>query len=287
MDFNARAVAFSDKEFEENSLDYLEWMAKTKKSIELQKVKRCASGIGEQEIDSEERLSVNSMKDVRRNLFNVSSKFSQAITSAYNTVAHNGRQQSKPNETAMMIEQVIGRTHGLIKGHGIPITEAKITQSQRMFEMMTPNTLHQIGGQLLPITLCSFTNQRTKTKEEDTLQMLLSKTADYGNKLVNPQAWYGISCVLEGIDVDSGTPSKQTGQVILSTLETAALIKNLKHPSDNLQRYFGLSLGWIDPSEFNDSDSDTEKAQINAELAKHLQSESYKQLCLDLGNDLI
>ena len=173
MDFNALAVAFSEKELEENSPEYLEWVAKTKKSIELVKMKRCASGFGEQEIESEVRLSVKKHERRQRSSAQRISKFTSAISSAYNTVTNNGKQQHSPKDTAKMIEEVIGRTHGLIAGHGIPQTEKDVTQSQRMFDSMSKHKNHTLSGMLFPISLCSFTYQHTKKKEEGRMQLCL------------------------------------------------------------------------------------------------------------------
>ena len=91
--------------------------------------------------------------------------------------------------------------------------------------------------------------------------------------------------MLEGIYVDSGVPTKSTSQVILSSFETNVLIKYFRFPSENLQTYFGLSLSWVDPSGLNDNGSDEDNRQ--SEMSKRLQRECYKQLNLNVGNELI
>ena len=275
LDFNARCVSFMEKEIPEKTVEYDLWCQECKKSIELQKVRKCTSGIGEQCVSAECRLSLKCMQMLKQKLITAKTKLDESIDKAYDIITSRRTRKMKPSEIMEALEQIIGRTDGIIVGQGFPLTPEEITQNKRMFDSISKNKHHQVGGLLFPIQLSNFLNQRSKRQEEDRVTIVTSKSEYYGLSTVPVTKWFGLACVIERIDVEQKRATKENGQVLLSTHETNAFIKWFLKPSENVQTYFSLTLGYTDPmdeegggqSELNDDNLSKEgNSQINFNL---------------------
>ena len=285
LDFNARCVSFMEKEIPEQTVEYDLWCQQSKKSIELQKVRKCTSGIGEQCVSAECRLSLKCMQMVKQKLLMANAKLTESLEKAYDVMTASGSRRMEPLEEYVpeimgAMEQIIGRTDGIIVGQGFPLTPEEITQNKRMFDSISKNRHHQVGGLLFPIQLSNFLNQRSKRTEEDRLTIVTSKSEYYGLTSVPVSKWFGLACVLERIDVEQKRPTKENGQVLLSCHETAALIKWFLRPSENVKTYFSLTLGYTDPME--DTGTVGQKKCDGGE--DNLSNEGNSQINFNLGD---
>ena len=280
LDFNARCVSFMEKEIPEKTVEYDLWCQQSKKSIELQKVRKCTSGIGEQCVSAECRLSLKCMQMVKQKLLMANAKLKESIDKAYDVITQQGSRKLKPSEVMRALEQIIGRTDGIIVGQGFPLTPEEITQNKRMFDSISKNKHHQVGGLLFPIQLSNFLNQRSKRTEEDRLTIVTSKSEYYGLTTVPVTKWFGLACVLERIDVEQKRATKENGQVLLSCHETMALIKWFLKPSENVRTYFSLTLGYIDPMEEGGDGG----AQSSETVDDNLSAEGNSQINFNLGD---
>ena len=280
LDFNARCVSFMEKEIPEKTVEYDLWCQQSKKSIELQKVRKCTSGIGEQCVSAECRLSLKCMQMVKQKLLMANAKLKESIDKAYDVITQQGSRKLKPSEVMRALEQIIGRTDGIIVGQGFPLTPEEITQNKRMFDSISKNKHHQVGGLLFPIQLSNFLNQRSKRTEEDRLTIVTSKSEYYGLTTVPVTKWFGLACVLERIDVEQKRATKENGQVLLSSHETTALIKWFLKPSENVRTYFSLTLGYTDPMEEGGDGG----AQSSETVDDNLSAEGNSQINFNLGD---
>ena len=288
LDFNARCVSFMEKEIPEKTVEYDLWCQQTKKSIELQKVRKCTSGIGEQCVSAECRLSLKCMQMVKQKLLMADAKLKESIDKAYDVITQQGSRKLKPSEIMRALEQIVGRTDGIIVGQGFPLTPEEVTQNKRMFDSISKNKHHQVGGLLFPIQLSNFLNQRSKRTEEDGLTIVTSKSEYYGLSTVPVTKWFGLACVLERIDVEQKRATKENGQVLLSCHETTALIKWFLKPSENVKTYFSLTLGYTDPMEeggdggaqSSDTGDDNLTAEGNSQINFNLGDTTLKALMM-------
>ena len=271
--FNARCVSFMEKEIPEKTVEYDLWCQQSKKSIELQKVRKCTSGIGEQCVSAECRLSLKCMQMVKQKLLMANAKLNESIDKAYNVITQQGSRKLKPSEVMRALEQII-------VGQGFPLTPEEVTQNKRMFDSISKNKHHQVGGLLFPIQLSNFLNQRSKRTEEDRLTIVTSKSEYYGLTTVPVTKWFGLACVLERIDVEQKRATKENGQVLLSCHETTALIKWFLKPSENVRTYFSLTLGYIDPMEEGGDGT----AQSSEAVDDNLSAEGNSQINFNLGD---
>ena len=280
LDFNARCVSFMEKEIPEKTVEYDRWCQQSKKSIELQKVRKCTSGIGEQCVSAECRLSLKCMQMVKQKLLMANAKLNESINKAYDVITQHGSRKLKPSEVMRALEQIIGQTDGIIVGQGFPLTPEEVTQNKRMFDSISKNKHHQVGGLLFPIQLSNFLNQRSKRTEEDRLTIVTSKSEYYGLTTVPVTKWFGLACVLERIDVEQKRATKENGQVLLSCHETMALIKWFLKPSENVRTYFSLTLGYTDPMEEGGDGG----AQSSETVDDNLSAEGNSQINFNLGD---
>ena len=277
LDFNARCVSFMDTEIPENTLEYDDWKQECKKSIELHEVRKCTNGIGEQCVSAECRLSLKCMQSLKQKLFAAKRKLDESIEKAYDVITSHGSRKTKPSEIMTALEQIIGRTDGIIVGQGFPLTPDEVNQSKRMFDSISKNKHHQVGGLIFPIQLSNFLNQRSKRTEEDRVTIVTCKSEYYGVTTTLVTKWFGLSCVLERIDVETKKPTKENGQVLLSSFETNELIKWFKKPSPNVQTYFSLTLGYTDPMDDQEGGDDEQNDD-------NLCKESHSQINFNLGD---
>ena len=283
LDFNARCVSFMEKEIPEKTVEYDLWCQQTKKSIELQKVRKCTSGIGEQCVSAECRLSLKCMQMVKQKLLLADAMLKESIDKAYDVITQQGTRKLKPSEVMRALEQIIGRTDGIIVGQGFPLTPEEVTQNKRMFDSISKNKHHQVGGLLFPIQLSNFLNQRSKRQEEDRVTIVTSKSEYYGLTTVPVTRWFGLSCVIERIDVENKKATKENGQVLLSTHETNALIKWFLKPSENVKTYFSLTLGYTDPMDEGGNGG----AQSSEAGDDNLSGEGNSQINFSLGDSTL
>ena len=283
LDFNARCVSFMEKEIPEKTVEYDLWCQQTKKSIELQKVRKCTSGIGEQCVSAECRLSLKCMQMVKQKLLLADGMLKESIDKAYDVITQQGTRKLKPSEVMRALEQIIGRTDGIIVGQGFPLTPEEVTQNKRMFDSISKNKHHQVGGLLFPIQLSNFLNQRSKRTEEDRVTIVTSKSEYYGLTTIPVTRWFGLSCVIERIDVENKKTTKENGQVLLSTHETNALIKWFLKPSENVKTYFSLTLGYTDPMDEGGNGG----AQSSEAGDDNLSGEGNSQINFSLGDSTL
>ena len=86
LDFNARFVSFMEKEIPEKTVEYELWFQECKKSIELQKVRKCTSGIGEQCVSAECRLSLKCMQKLKQKLIAAKTRLDESVEKAYDVI---------------------------------------------------------------------------------------------------------------------------------------------------------------------------------------------------------